>query len=184
MMRKLLNDPFAIFVTKFLFLFGTFYGLFFLVIGLSSPENIYSPFVATYLDFVTSIKKSLMTGTKTLLGFFGYKVDLLENFVIKMKGGRGVFIARDCVGIGVYSFWGAYIIASHHKNLKRTLLWLVGGAFILWLINVARISLLLIFYNKSGSPDIFGLDHHTFFNIVAYGFIFLMIWKFNQRTVQ
>lgn len=50
----------------------------------------------------------------------------------------------------------------------------------LWLINVLRISLLLIAFDKHWSIP-FNMDHHTLFNIVAYILIFGMIWFFDKQ---
>jgi exosortase/archaeosortase family protein len=88
----------------------------------------------------------------------------------------------DCVGYGVMSFWTAFTLASD-RSWKMRLAWLAGGLVLLWLINVIRIGLFLVAINK-GWPMPFGLDHHTLFNIFAYGAIALMIWRFEARRPQ
>jgi len=99
-------------------------------------------------------------------------------FGINFTGGKGVIIAMDCVGYGVYSFWIAFVAANKGGVLKKTL-WIVFGVLGLWLINVIRITLFLTAINK-GWPMPLGIDHHTWFNIFAYLLIFLMIWFYDR----
>lgn len=181
MVKMVQTNPGLFFALKFLMLFVLFYGLFFLVIGLSSPENFYSPVVAKYLDIVSAIKKSLVMGTRWLAGIAGYETVETAGYVIRFPAGRGVVIARDCVGIGVFSFWIAFVLASSLSPLRSSL-WLGGGLLALWCINVLRITLLLIVYNKYGLTKIAGLDHHSFFNILAYAFIGGMLYLYYRKA--
>ncbi|MEP6584756.1 MAG: hypothetical protein ABJA90_10835, partial [Ginsengibacter sp.] len=93
-----------------------------------------------------------------------------------------VFIAMDCVGYGVYSFWTAFVIANSGKFLKKVI-WIIGGLLALWLVNVIRISLFLVAINK-GWPMPLGIDHHTWFTIAAYLLIFLLIWLYDRSFKQ
>jgi len=175
-----------LFDKKFLFFIGKLLGAYLLlyygtiaIIGIAAPGGLYSPFVEQYLDYVSWIKRSLMAGTSWLVGLFGYDTITEPGFLVRVTGKRGVIIAMSCVGYGVYSFWIAYVVANT-MALKKKLLWMVGGVLALWAINVIRISMFLIAINKNSTMP-FGIDHHTWFNIVAYGFIFLMIYFFNRQ---
>lgn len=148
------------------------------VIGMAAPGRIYSPFVEKYFDYVSWIKLSLMQATGFILSLFHIPTKTEPGFLIRFTGGRGVIIAMDCVGYGVYSFWIAFVGANNGKFLKKTL-WIVLGVLALWLINVGRITLFLSSLNK-GWPMPLGLDHHTWFNIFAYVLIFFMIWLFHR----
>jgi exosortase/archaeosortase family protein len=114
-----------------------------------------------------------------MLGLFNIETYTIPGFVVRIVDGTGVTIAMDCVGYGVMSFWAAYVIASGGA-IKRMLVWTFAGMFLLWFINVIRISLLLVAYNKHWSMP-FGIDHHTWFNIVAYIAIFAMMYFFEGR---
>jgi exosortase/archaeosortase family protein len=57
----------------------------------------------------------------------------------------------------------------------------MGGTLVLWVINVLRISLVMLSNTNHWSLP-FGWDHHTWFNIVAYGMIFLMIWVYDRNS--
>jgi exosortase/archaeosortase family protein len=173
------DKKFLLFIGKLL---GTFILLYYgtiAIIGIAAPGGLYSSFVEKYLDYVSWIKRSLMAGTSWLVGLFGYDTITEPGFLVRITGKRGVIIAMDCVGYGVYSFWIAYVVANT-MALKKKLLWMIGGVLALWAINVIRISMFLIAINKNSTMP-FRIDHHTWFNIVAYGFIFMMIYFFNQQ---
>lgn len=121
---------------------------------------------------------SLIHATKFILSLFHIPTTIHPGFVIRFTGGSGVFIAMDCVGYGVYSFWIAFV-AANKGQLTKKILWIVFGLLGLWLINAIRITLFLTSINK-GWPMPFGLDHHTWFNIFAYLLIFLMIWWYDK----
>ena len=176
-MPSLLKDKaFLFFVAKFLLIFAFLYYGTLLIIGLSATDGYYSPFVARYLDFVSQLKWGLMKSTKWLLSVFGIETYFAPNFSIKIVEGRGVRIAMSCVGYGVYSFWIAFILASAGKWVSK-MLWVLGGLLLLWTINVVRISLFLLAVDRNW-PMPLGLDHHTWFNIFAYGAIFTMMYFF------
>jgi exosortase/archaeosortase family protein len=177
-MNFLLDKKFLWFVTSFLLLFGLLYYGTIAMIGLAAPGGYYSPFIERYLDYVSWIKLSLLWGVGTVLGLFGISTEVEPGYLIRMEGKRGVIISMTCVGYGVYSFWIAYVLANAGPWVKK-LAWVVGGILLLWCINLARITLFLYVINKNqGMP--LGIDHHTWFNIFAYLFIFIMIYFFNK----
>jgi len=56
---------------------------------------------------------------------------------------------------------------------------MLGGTALLYIINVVRISLTLLSNSRKWHFP-FGWDNHTWFNIVAYTGIFLMIWVYDR----
>jgi len=179
-MNFLWDKKFLWFAIKFLGLFGLLYYGTIAWIGIAAPGGYYSPFVAQWLDYVSWIKYSLMWGIGSLMGLFGIDTVNEPGFLIRMVGKRGVIIAMDCVGYGVYSFWIAYVVANSGRFLKK-LLWVSVGLLLLWFINVLRISLFLWVINKNQQMPL-GIDHHTWFNIFAYALIFLMIWYYDKKN--
>ncbi len=165
---------------KFLGLFILFYYGTIAWIGIAAPGGLYSAFVAQWLDYVSWIKQSIMAGTGWLVGLFGYNTVKESGFLIRIIGKRGVIIAMSCVGYGVYSFWAAYVIANAGSAIKKAV-WVIGGLLSLWLINVVRISMFLVAINQNKTMPL-GIDHHTWFTIVAYGFIFLMIYFYDKSN--
>lgn len=178
-MSLLKDKKFTGFLIKFLLFFCIFYYGTKAVIGLAAPGGMHVAFIEKYADYVSWLKQSMLWSVGIMSGWAGYGTTVLPGFIIKINNGAGVLIAMSCVGYGVYSFWAAYVIANSGSWQKK-LSWALGGLFFLWLINSIRITLVLIALQLR-KPMPFGVDHHTWFNIVAYIAIFGMIWMFERK---
>lgn len=170
----------VVFVITFLAVFLFLYYGTLAMIGLAAPGGYYSPFIEQYLDYVSWIKQSLLWGVGTIFHLAGVNTQTEPGFLIRIVHQRGVYIAMDCVGYGVYSFWMAYVIANR-LNWKQKLAWIIGGVFALWLINVFRIALFLRAINRHSEMPL-GIDHHTWFTIIAYCAIFILMYFFNKSA--
>lgn len=170
----------------YLLKFGGFFCLLYFgtlgIIGLSTPDNVYSPFVARYLNFVDPLRASLLLGAKAFLALLGYRSYLPDRFTLTMDNGSAVRMVYSCIGYGVMSFWGAFVLANAGTAQKK-ISWLFGGLAMLWVINVLRIGLLVL-ANSRGWAIPLGWDHHTWFNIVAYGCIFMLIYFYDRSFKQ
>lgn len=171
---------FLIYLLKFIGIFCLCYFGTLAIIGIAAPGGYYSSFVEKHLDYVSWIKQSLIDATGFILSLFQVSTHKEPGFLIRITGGRGVIIAMGCVGYGVYSFWIAFVAANTGRLWKK-IKWIVGGLVLLWLINVIRITLFLVAINK-GWPMPLGIDHHTWFNIVAYLLIFILIWLYDRSA--
>ena len=178
MLKPKLLSPSVLYLLKFIGVFCVLYYGTIAMIGIAAPGNLYSPFVEKYLDYVKWLKLSLIWATGFILSIFGISTYTVPDFVIRITDGRGVFIAMDCVGYGVYSFWVAFVVANTGK-FWRKFSWIVLGVLALWMINVIRITLFLLAVDR-GWPMPLGWDHHTWFNIFAYLLIFIMIWWYDK----
>lgn len=173
------RNKFLGFVVKFAVIFCALYFGTMAIIGLSAQAGYYSPFIDKHLDYVSGIKNALLFCTQTTLHWFGIDTIIGSDYTIGFVNGRSVRIAMDCVGIGVYSFWIAYVLANK-LTVSKKIIWALAGVLLLFIINDVRITLFLTSINK-GWPMPLGLDHHTWFNIVAYIAIFIMIYFFEKR---
>lgn len=173
------KKSFSNFVFKFIFLFLLFYYFFISIIAVTAHGGYYLSFVDHYFNLIAWLKESLIFGSSSLLKLLGYDTYTLDNFIIRVTGGKGVRIAHDCAGHGIISFWAAYVI-SIDLRIKPKLFWLIAGLFVLWFINVLRISLLILALNLNW-PMPLGVDHHTWFNIISYLFIFVMILLLERK---
>lgn len=153
-----------------------------IITGVAVPSGYYSPFIEKYFNIAAWLRTSLIVASKFFLSLIDMPTNRIDAYILQAVGGRGVRIVYACLGFAVMSFWVAFILASY-TNLKKKLAWLVAGLLALWVINVARISLVLLAANK-GWHFPFGLDHHTWFNIIAYSFIFCMIFLFEKNIKQ
>lgn len=167
-----------IYVLKFLFIYCVLYYGTQLIIGLTVPGNIYSSFVRDHLDYISLLRKSLLYMAKYVVGMWGYTADVQYDFYLKIVNGSRVRMVYSCLGIGVFSFWMAFVIANAGYWTYK-LKWIVGGVLMIWMVNIARICLLLIATNDKWK--LFSIvDHHTLFNITAYGAVFLMIYFYDK----
>lgn len=138
------------------------------------PGNHYSSFIDKYFDIASWMRNALIGCSKLLCGIFGIQTFRFDEYVLRIINGPGIRLVYSCLGFGVLSFWAAYSIASA-KTFKGALTWLIPGLLMIFFINVVRITLVLASALKGWSFP-FGWDHHTWFNIVSYLFIFAMIF--------
>lgn len=170
-------------ISLYLIKFGvTFCVLYFgsrAIIGLSTPGNYYSPFVAQYLDYTSLLRASLLYGSKGFLSICGYHAWLRTDYILALPS-ASIRMVYSCLGIGIMSFWTAFVFANK-GSFKRKTVWIISGLVALWCINILRVSLLLMAL-QNHLPIPFGWDHHTWFNIVAYALIFLMIYLYDRSA--
>jgi exosortase/archaeosortase family protein len=174
----LTDKKFLLFLAKFLLSFCIlFYGSI-AMIGITAPGGYYFPFAHSYLDYVSGLRWLLLNGAAGLLQLMGFDIYLKDIYTIKLQNGSGVHVGYDCIGYGVMAFWAAFIFANP-LSFKRKLQWMVGGLLLIFVINVFRISLMLMAVNRHWKSP-FNLDNHTWFNIAAYMTIFTMMWFFDR----
>ena len=149
-------------------------------IGLAAPEHYYIRFFDKYLNYPSWLRWSLLTGSQGMLKLLGYESYRPDKFLLVLKSGAGVKLGYSCLGYGVMSFWVAFVFANKGGWQRKTK-WITGGLLAIWLINIFRISFLIIANSRHiGMP--FGLDHHTWFNILAYIMIFVLIYFYARLT--
>lgn len=173
------DNTFLRFVLKFLLLFAVFYYGTLAIIGLSVPGGYYSPFVVHYLDYISWLRSSLLNGSRWLLSLFNIETYLATEYNLKVVNGRGIKMVYECIGYGIMSFWGAFVIASAGSFIRK-LAWVVFGWVFIWILNVIRLSLLLVATDR-GWPMPLNWDHHTWFTIFSYLFIFICMYLFNKQ---
>lgn len=172
-----MNRPLVKYLLKFLLGFCVLYYGTIAFIGISSPGGYYVAFADRYLNYVSWLRASLLYSSKFILQLLNFPVYLPDRYNIKFEQGNGVHIGYDCIGYGVLFFWIAFVYANSIPLLSK-IKWLVGGVMLIWLINVARVCLLIVAVNKKWTAP-FNFDNHTWFNIAAYTAIFTMIYFFD-----
>lgn len=168
---------------KFLVIFTAvflicYFGALFIT-GIAVPGGSYSPFVAKYLDVTAGLRSSLIISSKVFLSWIGTETYREDEYVLRATTGSGIRIVYSCLGYGIMSFWAAYIAATAARiRIKK--FWLFGGLLLIWLINVLRLSMVLQGAVK-GWRFPFGWDHHTWFNIITYMTVFMMMYLFERN---
>ena len=176
--KKFIRHPLVIYLLKFAVVFCAAYFGTIAVEGLAMPGNHYSPFIQNYLDYPSWLRAFLLNGSKLQLSIFGYNTVITDPYHLQMVGGSSVQLIYECLGIGVMSFWLAFVVANKGGWLRKSL-WVLGGLLCIWLINVSRISLVLV-GNNSGKNLTWGMDNHDFFNVLSYVALFGMIFLYDR----
>jgi exosortase/archaeosortase family protein len=179
MKQIIFKNNFIRFIVIFLGAFLICYYSIQFITGAAVKGGVYSTLVENYFDIASWLRTSLILSAKLFLSLLNFPTVRVDDFVLMAVNGRGVRIVYACLGFAVMSVWVAFIIAST-TSLKKKIIWLLIGLLSIWVLNVSRISLVLLAANK-GWHFPFGLDHHTWFNIIVYSFIFLLIFLFEKN---
>ncbi len=142
-----------------------FYGY----IGLIDPRgSLYSSFLAKY-SLVDFILTALIIPTKAVLGWLGFHV-ISYNNNLSIANEKGILIFHACLGIEVMIGYTALMLGYPGKS---KFLFFVIGIFFVHLLNVIRMSLIVIAIKKD--PSIADLSHDIF-NYVAYCLIICLFY--------
>lgn len=172
------NKTLTFYLLKFFASFCILYFGTLAFIGLASKGGYYLPFLDHYLNYISWLRYSLLYGVKILATVQGLELFNKNIYSIGIKNGSGLHIVYSCLGYGIMSFWAAFIIANTGK-WKRKSKWMLTGFLLIWCINVLRLFLLLMSNNNKWKIPL-NIDHHSLFNLTAYGCIFLLIFFFDR----
>ncbi|WP_259065395.1 exosortase Y [Mucilaginibacter sp. X4EP1] len=152
------------FVIWFLVLFVFFYYFNAAFFGITQPgARHYNAWIADNLNYISVLRTGLIKSSAQVLGWMGFSVITNESDLLVV--GRGVIrIAYDCLGLGVISFFAAFVIAYPQKR-KSKVVFLIAGIVGIELLNIIRFVVLALFWDKQHDRI---LDHHTIFNIFIY----------------
>jgi len=160
--KKTQNKPIQFAVT-FLVLFLLFYYAnlwFFSRTNPGSPH--FNAFLAQNFNYIRGLRWLLFVGTSTLLKWLGYSV-VYNNYYLLVAGHSTIQVVYSCLGLGVLSFFAAFVIA-YPKPIKSKLIVFFAGVFIIEFLNIIRFAAIALYGNKANQL----IDHHTLFNIVIY----------------
>src|ERR1700744_2009803 len=155
------NNPIRFAVT-FLVLFLLFYYFNIWFFREINPGPHYVALFATKLNYIQGLRQLLFFCTAASLKCFGYSV-VYNDYDLLVAGHATIQVVYSCLGLGVLSFYTAFVIA-YPKPLKSKLIIFFAGAFGIEFLNVIRFAVLALYGNKANQL----IDHHTLFNIVIY----------------
>ncbi|MHC0443971.1 exosortase family protein XrtF [Flavobacterium sp. 3-218] len=128
------------------------------------------------LDGVTMLSGR---NSEQLLKLFNYDVIIQKNSQnpwqdIILNGRYIARITEGCNAVSVMILFVSFV-AAFSGNLKKTLLFMFLGLISIYILNVIRISLLIVLvYNF---PQYTRFLHGTFFPLMIYGYVFVL-WIF------
>lgn len=171
MLRKLFTEHKGVF--KFLAIFlGSYLILSAIYLGYIS--------LSTQDQQIDPITRLVGLQSEMIINQWGYDARVLPqsgkpSLQLFVNGDYVARIIEGCNAISIIILFAAFVIAFR-KDLKRTLLFLFGGAVLIYAINLLRIGILAIALYKY--PDKEPLLHQVVFPGIIYGFVaFLwMLW--------
>jgi exosortase/archaeosortase family protein len=166
-----------------------FAGLFFLlyltytfVIAASAPSGTYYPVVDKFLNFPVLIRYLILHIGEFLLSLFGYTTAVVDDKLISDEGSSVLQMAWACYGLGLKSFWIAFICA-HHMSLKKKILWSSIGVFTIFFLNCIRVVVMMIsMVEKWTIAEYLGTNAHDLFNYLCYAALFGLILLFYAKA--
>jgi len=157
------NSPVR-FAVLFIGLFAIFYYFNILFLGFTSPGNYYSSFFDHYLNYIAALRWFLLQSSSGILRLWGFST--LTNTDQLLVVGRGIItLAYDCLGLGVMSFFAAFVLSYPKSSTRPKLTFLTIGLLTIQMLNIVRFVLLALFWHGAYSGII---DHHTLFNVIIY----------------
>ncbi len=117
------------------------------------------------------------------LGVFGDYALVEGRFYLNMGGRMRIQLIYQCLGIGINSFWVAFILADTINNIKQKITWLFFGVALITILNITRIVILAkaLFYQW---PLLAKIEHHTFYNYGVYAVVMAMLFLYKKKTIK
>ncbi|RYY69415.1 MAG: hypothetical protein EOO13_09595 [Chitinophagaceae bacterium] len=172
------------FYLRFAGLFFLFYLTYTFVISVSAPTGTYYPFVEKYFNFPAVIRYCVLHVGQVFLSLLGYPTTIHGSQIISADGFSILEMAFPCYGLGVKSFWVAFVCA-HKQTWKQKFNWSVLGVFTIFLLNCMRVAVIMIsMVDKWSIADYLGTNAHDLFNYLCYAALLCLILFFYSKNRQ
>ncbi len=149
-----------------------------LFFGITTPGNHYSPFLAEHFNYIQGLRWFLLRCTAFMLHCFGIST-VVNNYELLAAGHNTILLVYSCLGLGILSFFTAFVIA-YPKPLKAKIVFFLTGAIAIQLLNIIRLALIAVFWDKEQNKII---DHHTIFNVIIYIIIAISLYFWVKNDV-
>jgi exosortase/archaeosortase family protein len=98
---------------------------------------------------------------------------MVDEYTLGIVGGSSARMVYTCIGYGYVSFLLALVLPYKTKLRKKTFL-IVVGLLLIFIVNVLRISGLVIM-STEGKVSLFRyIDHHTVLDLILYPLLILL----------
>lgn len=177
------NNP----AVKFIFLFLCLFLLFdagnkFMNSATLEGTKYYNPFISEHFNYIQGLRTLLIVISATIIKGLGHTV-MYTDYQLLALNGIPCNINYGCLGLGVLSFWAAFIIAFP-KPFKQKIKFMFLGLITIFLLNIVRIvSLTLLTIDMNGSRKFFDYQHDIF-NYVVYAVLLTMIYFWINKQEQ
>ncbi len=148
----------------------------------SVSGRFYNAYITEHFNYIQWIKSSLIILGSWIIKLFGFYAVYNESDVMVVDGPY-LRINYSCVGLGVMSFFTAFVIAFPAK-LKAKIKLFIIGTIMIYVLNVLRISglgILLGFFKSQRNNFTY---HHEVFNIIVYLCIFALLYFWIKKNTK
>jgi exosortase/archaeosortase family protein len=156
-----------------------YFSLFYIAI-IDKNGRFYSSFLDENLNYISWIRNSVLYTSNFIANMIGVDSHVRPPFFIVAPNGSIVEMVYACLGIGLMSFWLAFVLASPDA-FKKKIAWCIVGLVCIWFINSWRVALITVALEKHWKINA-NMDHHMLFNIVAYTLMLVLIWLYTKGT--
>ena len=179
--KKKANKAAILFVIKLLFFYFLFsQGNLFMNSVISEGGKYYNAFISENFNYIQGLRTILITPAVWIIKLFGFYAISNEMDVMVVDGPL-LRVNYSCLGLGVMSFFTAFVIAFPAK-LKAKIRLFVIGTIMIYVLNVSRIAglgVLLGFFKSQRQNFTY---HHEIFNVIVYICIFLLLYLYIRKN--
>lgn len=145
----------------------------------------YNAFFTEHFNYIQWTRSALIIPATWLIELFGFHT-VHNHMDIMVVAGPYLRVNYSCIGLGVMSFFTAFIIA-YPATLKSKIKLFIIGTIMIYMLNVLRIAGLGILLGYFQSQRDNFTYHHEIFNVIVYCCIFALIYfwiKKNNKTAK
>ncbi|MFI5140251.1 MAG: exosortase Y [Sphingobacteriales bacterium] len=169
------------FIILLILLFPLFYYFNIFYFSLTNPgASHYNAFLANYFNYIRGLRWILLHSSAQILNWLGFAA-ITSEYDLLVSGHGVIQLVYSCLGLGLISFFAAFVIA-YPKKLKSKIIFFTLGVLGIEFLNVVRFILLALFWDKHNNRI---FDHHTVFNIIVYLVIAISLyfWVKNDNAL-
>ena len=142
----------------------------------------YNAYITEHLNYIQWIKSSLIFFGASIIRLFGFYT-ISNEMDVMVVNGPYLRINYSCVGLGVMSFFTAFVIAFPAKLKPKIKLFIIG-ILMIYVLNVLRIAglgVLLGFFQSQRDNFTY---HHEIFNTIVYLCIFALLYFWIKKNTK
>lgn len=152
------------FALTFIVLFLVFYYFNIGFFSVTSPgTKHYNPYLNQHSNYIAWLRNILLGSTSVLLNLIGFTA-ITNDYQLLVAGHGTIKLVYSCLGLGVMSFFAAFVIA-YPKPLRQKIYFLAAGLIAIQILNILRLAIVALYWTRKAQLII---DHHLIFNSIIY----------------
>lgn len=151
---------------------------------------LYLKWAAGSVYFPDPVTHLVARQSAAVLESFGYSVQLMadslqKGMLLTINNQYTVNIVEGCNAVSVIILFVAFVL-SFAQQFKKTVLFLLAGAVLIYVVNILRIAFLVVALYKY--PEYQDFLHSVIFPGIIYGMVVLLwmawVWKLSPKSAQ